>query len=327
MGLASGAMLGSGVDAERLLAALGAAFLCYCVARFLACPPESLLRLGRLANAGLMDTEGEGVSRSAGDPEGGNSLLRRVILSLGAAGRLVPEAWVLGSDRLRRDNSRSDETEGRAALVGLGITPFDVHLAGVVAGVGFLGVLFAAELAGLRVPDIIGVLVAGTAVIGPRLWMKGRLGAYRMAIGRELPRVAELLTMGTESGLGLLEAMRLTSGLCVGQVGLALRDTLREIDAGREPLPALRAMASRLGGQETSTFLDSVSHGLALGVPVARVLRGQADALRTRRRQVLESRISGLSMKLSVVTIIFFVPALFVLSVLPNLMAFLRGQW
>jgi pilus assembly protein TadC len=60
---------------------------------------------------------------------------------------------------------------------------------------------------------------------------------------------------------------------------------------------------------------------------VARVLRTQAETLRTRRRQALESEIAALSLKLTLVTILLFLPALFVLSVLPNLLSFLQGRW
>jgi tight adherence protein C len=188
-------------------------------------------------------------------------------------------------------------------------------------------VLVLVSLAGIYPPSLVFGLVIAAAALLPRLWLGRALARHRVAVSGELPKVAELLTLGTESGLGLLEAMRLAGGLSGGRVGRALQAALTEIDAGRETLAALRGIASRVGGQEIATFVGSVVQGLALGAPVARVLRTQADTLRSRHRQALEARIAGLSMRLSVVTILLFVPALFVLSVLPNLVAFLRGQW
>lgn len=230
-------------------------------------------------------------------------------------GRFLGRAWPVGE-------------EVRAALAGSGLTPLDTQLVGVLAGLVAALLLVLAGLArrGLP-PGWLFVVVAALAVSGPRLWLRGAVERHRSLVSRELPKVAELLTLGAESGLELLEAVRMTAALTRGPVGKALGGALTEVDAGRETVAALRAVASGVGGADVSAFIGALVQGLALGAPIARVLRTQADGLRAKRRQALEARIASLSMKLSVVTILLFVPALFVLAILPNLLAFLGGQW
>jgi len=146
-------------------------------------------------------------------------------------------------------------------------------------------------------------------------------------MARELPRVAELLTLGTDSGLELMGALEMASGHAAGPVGRALREALAEIRAGRDVIGALKAAGEKVGGESVRSFVDALVRGLQLGTPVGRVLRTQADSLRVGRRQALEARIAGLPLKLTLAAVLLFVPALLVLSVLPNLMAFLQGQW
>jgi tight adherence protein C len=313
------------LDLGRLLAAIGTAILGYCAVRCLTGPPGSVQRLRNLVDGGGEGRDGREPSfaggRSAAGEAGADSTTRHLSRWLGLVRHLVPQSWLAAL--LRVWPAAAEAEPG----IGTGLRPLEVHLAGLVGGLGLMLVLVLMNLAGIRAPSLVFGLVVAAAALLPRLWLGRALARHRAAVSGELPKVAELLTLGTESGLGLLEAMRLAGGLSGGGVGRALQAALTEIDAGRETHAALRDIASRVGGQEIATFVGSVVQGLALGVPVARVLRTQADTLRSRHRQALEARIAGLSMRLTVVTILLFVPALFVLSVLPNLVAFLRGQW
>ncbi len=241
----------------------------------------------------------------------------------GALGRWLPRP--LG--RLLARTWPVDE-EMKAALAGSGLTPLDAQLVGALAGLAVVLLLVFAGLARRGLPPVwLFAGVGAMAVGGPRWWLRGAVERRRSQVSRELPKVAELLTLGTESGLELLEAVRMATAPAPGPVGKALQAALIEVDAGRDTVAALRAVASGVGGEDISAFIGALVQGLALGAPIARVLRAQADGLRVKRRQALEARIAGLSMKLTVVTILLFVPALFVLAILPNLMAFLGGRW
>lgn len=303
-------------ELARLLAAAGAATAAFGLGLALAGPTGRQARLERLSGAGAGKVRAGAAGAAAagaraagaGTFGGWRGLARRVPASLRS--RLWPP-----------------DAELRSALAGSGLEPADVRLAGIFCGLGGLLGLGLLYVPRGGPPGVAVAALGAAALLSPSLWLRSVLARHRAAVARELPKAAELLTLGAESGLGLLEAARLAAPLLDGPVGRALREALAEIDAGRETVSALRGVASRVGGAAASLFAASVAQGLELGTPIARVLRAQADALRTKRRQALEARIAGLSLKLTLVTVLLFVPALFVLSVLPNLMAFLRGQW
>jgi len=298
-----------GLEPARYLAAAAQALLVYSLMRSIAAPGRESRRLTTL-RPGTVGGQGR-PGRAVDLPPGG-----------------ALDRCLAGLLRTRAASFFAVGPETAAALEASGVGRAEAQAVGVLAAAAGLGVYaVSALLCGGPPPVWLTAAVAAAALGGPRLWLSRIVDRHRSAVAAELPKAAELLTLGTESGLELLEAARMAATLLTGPVGKALAEALVEIDAGREQLDALRNMALRVGGGETATFVAALAQGLALGTPVARVLRVQADSLRARRRQTLESRISGLSLKLTVVTILFFVPALFILSVLPNLLAFIGGSW
>ncbi len=287
------------------LTAAAAGVMAYALTRFLVLPAAGH-RLARLA-------AGDGSPRGPRTGAWWPDAVRRLLPESRA--RLLARAWPAGR-------------EIEEALAGSGYRPLDVRLAGIAAGLALVLVLGLAGLGsrGLSPGWLFG-LGLGLALAGPGLVLKAAADKRRVAIDVELPKAAELLTLGTESGLGLLEAARMAAALCPGPAGEALGAALTEVDSGRETAAALRDAAERLGTPDATAFFGAIVQGLALGAPVARVLRSQADSLRAKRRQALETAVAGLSVKLTVVTIVLFVPALFVLAVLPNVLAFLGGRW
>ena len=296
-----------------LLAATAVGVAVYALARVFAWPSAGESRLHRLAGGHRQSGESLGAAEVKASP-------LRPAFWVASLRRLVPPA--LFARLLPADAASA------AALEASGREVVDVHLLGFLTGLaGVLGLCLVSIATGHSPSGPAMALIGAASILGPRLWVRAVVGRYQAAIALELPKAAELLTLGAESGLGLLEAMRLAVGLCDGPVARALSVALAEMDAGRETVAALKAAAGRIGGQGATAFVASIVQGLELGTPVARVLRVQADTLRTKHRQALEARIAAISLKVTLVTVLLFVPPLLVLAVLPNLLAFLGRGW
>ena len=296
-----------------LLAATAVGVAVYALARVFAWPSAGESRLHRLAGGHRQSGESQRAAEVKASPW-------RPAFWVASLRRLVPPALFARLLPADAASAAALEASGREAV--------DVHLLGFLAGLAGVLALCLVSIATGHSPSGPAVALIGAAsILGPRLWMRAVVGRYQAAIARELPKAAELLTLGAESGLGLLEAMRLAVGLCDGPVARALSVALAEMDAGRETVAALKAAAGRIGGQGATAFVASIVQGLELGTPVARVLRVQADTLRTKHRQALEARIAAISLKVTLVTVLLFVPPLLVLAVLPNLLAFLGRGW
>lgn len=318
----------------RVLTAVAAGAAAHSLVRAALGPGPGGWRLARLIGLAGGEADPGGFSLADGD-KGGAGQGSRVARGPAGPGGEDRRPWWSAGLRRRLPGVVAAGLAGlgpgeavETVLARRGLDPVDVYLAGLVGATAVALVLTAVRLlGGGGVPGWALAALAAAGILGPRLWLGAQASRHQAAVARELPRVAGLLALGTESGLELLEAIRLAAPLSPGPVGEALGRAMAEMDAGRETVPALRAVAARVGGPETRAFVASVVQGLELGAPVARVLRTLADSLVTKRRQTLEARINSLSLRLTVVTVTLFVPALLVLTVLPNLLVFLAGRW
>jgi len=175
------------------------------------------------------------------------------------------------------------------------------------------------------------LLLAGLAGIGGwfgPVWLAARgRRARQKELMRDFPAVLDLLAVAAASGLALGQAMELVSTRHAGPFSSELRRALDETAAGVRLPVALKRMAGRTGLTVVRGFATAVEQAVTFGSPVARVLRLQAGAARMARRREIEATIASLPLKLSLCTVFFFLPAIFVFVILPNLLAFTNGRW
>jgi len=87
---------------------------------------------------------------------------------------------------------------------------------------------------------------------------------------------------------------------------------------GKSRVQALRAMTERTTVIELRTFVSALIQASELGIPVATVLREQANELRTRRRQRGEERAQKVTVKILFPLIFCLFPALMIVVIGPG---------
>lgn len=177
-------------------------------------------------------------------------------------------------------------------------------------------------------PSILPAMLAGLGGWFAPAWLAiRRRRARQKELMRDFPAVLDLLAVATASGLALSQALELVCARHVGPFARELRGALDETAAGVRLPVALKRMAEKTGLKAVRGFATAVEQATTFGSPVAQVLRLQAGAARIARRREIEVLIAGLPLKLSLCTVFFFLPAIFVFVILPNLLAFTNGQW
>ena len=158
-------------------------------------------------------------------------------------------------------------------------------------------------------------IVAGTAL--PWLWLRRRGYRRTFEIDRGLSDAMDLIVTNVESGVGLQAAMINVAQKYAGPIGREFSRTIREISLGRSSQDALDAMARRSGSRELALFARAISQAERNGLPVARVLRAQAEELRERRRQLARERANTFPLRITLLTVVFIFPTLFLLILGP----------
>jgi tight adherence protein C len=154
-------------------------------------------------------------------------------------------------------------------------------------------------------------------LIGPWLYVRGRATERVAVIDRSLPDVVDLIVTNIESGLGLQAAMLNVAGRFPGVIADEFSRVIRETSLGRPREEAIEAMATRIGSKDLKLFSRAVMQAERTGIPVGKVLRSQAIEIRRRRRQLAREKAGKMPVKMTILTVAFMFPTLFMLLLGP----------
>jgi pilus assembly protein TadC len=158
--------------------------------------------------------------------------------------------------------------------------------------------------------------IAAAATPGLRLWRRAE--ERKRAIVRALPGFMDLLVLSVESGLDFTSALRrIIERGQPSALNTEMRLLIMEIRLGSTRRAALRDMAQRLRIAEIGSLAGALAQADLYGAPLGRALRVQAEQLRERRFQQAEERAGKAAVLVSLPTVLFLVPCVFLILVGP----------
>ena len=170
-------------------------------------------------------------------------------------------------------------------------------------------------------PSVLGVvaLLAGAAAVHhlPELVLWGRGQERQEQIGRELPDVLDQMMIAVEAGLGFDAAFARAATTGRGALAHELVRTQHDLSAGRPRRAAYEALADRTRVVDLRRFVGAVNQAEAYGIPVADVLRVQADEMRVKRRQRAEEQAMKVPVKVTFPLMLCILPALLIVVLGP----------
>ncbi len=166
---------------------------------------------------------------------------------------------------------------------------------------------------------VAGALVwVGWAVVN--ILMNGRGKRRQTLIQHKLPDVLDQMSVCVEAGLGFDAAMLRAAKSCGGPLGEELGRTIQDIRLGASRSQALNALVDRSSVAEVRFFARALIQAEKTGIPMARVLRVQAEDSRERRRQIAEEKAMKLPVKMLGPLMVCILPALFIVVLGPAIM-------
>jgi tight adherence protein C len=213
-----------------------------------------------------------------------------------------------------------DAIDRRIALAGMNIRAESMLLAKVVlAVVAFFGVLTVLDD---RLPAALAG-IAGFIIPDSLIASAGRERQERILVA--LPQVIDQLRMSVEAGVGFEAALGRAAKAGTGPLAQEVRHTLQEMQIGASRSEALQHLADRTDVAELRTFVTAVSQSEDYGIPVAHVLRVQADELRLRRKQRAEERAMKIPVKMVFPLVLCIFPSLMIVLMGPAALRIFRA--
>ncbi len=174
----------------------------------------------------------------------------------------------------------------------------------------------------LLVSVALALATAAVGYYGPSLYVENRRLRRRAELLKPFPNALDLLVSSVEAGLGLDAALNCVAADLEPAAPLlarALQQANQEIAAGVPRLEALRRLDHRTGLTEMTSLVNVLIQAERYGTGVGRALRAHADLTRHKRMLAAEARAARVAPKLTIVTVLLIMPALFAVVLGPTI--------
>jgi len=253
--------------------------------------------------------------------------LRSSLVAAGQSGRMyggcvwlgahLPTGWQRAAHSLLQAAGYDDWDP--AAWLGLRLA-----LAGLAAAVG--GGLAGVSPEGMP-PAALALPAFASGWLLPAALVRGTARRRRRRLTQDLPQTLDLLALAVSGGLDLYTALGEAAGLAPsGPLAEEMAAAGRYVALGLPPEQVLERLAGRTGVPALAALSSAVARARWLGAPLEAVLWEQAAAQRLQLQHELEGRLGTLPLRLTLVTLLFFLPPVLLLIVWPSVLRLL-GNW
>jgi tight adherence protein C len=204
-----------------------------------------------------------------------------------------------------------------------------IYIMGVVLfTVTVLGVMLYFNRDNPITAKLISLIVAGLlGFLLPKQVLHRLVKRYRQKLQNALPDTVDLLGIVLGTGLALDQAMMRVSEemqFIYPELANEFGTVVMQVKAGQERGKAFNSLVRRTGIEDIKSLAAMIIQSERFGTSLSQALKVYADALRTRRRLRAEAAVGKAGIKMLFPIVIFILPVLFVIALVPGLLSVLR---
>jgi tight adherence protein C len=161
----------------------------------------------------------------------------------------------------------------------------------------------------------------------PGIVLKRLVKRYRQKLQDALPDTVDLLGIVLGTGLALDQAfLRVSEEMqyIYPELAAEFYTVVMQVKAGQERTKAFQQLVRRTGIEDIKSLAAMIVQSERFGTSLSQALKVYADALRTRRRLRAEATVAKAGIKMLFPIVLFILPALFVISLVPALLSVMR---
>ena len=133
----------------------------------------------------------------------------------------------------------------------------------------------------------------------------------------------EILTLSLETGRNLQEAITVTVDSSDGELTDEFREVLREVKFGKSLTEAMEDLENCIPSDSIKNIILSLTQADLYGSSIISSLHNQIDYLREKRIMEVKGDISKIPIKISIISVLFFIPLVLIIILGPVILQYL----
>ena len=134
----------------------------------------------------------------------------------------------------------------------------------------------------------------------------------------------EVLTLSLETGRNLEEAIKVTIKNVDSELSDEFKNAIREIKFGKSLTESLNDMQANIPSASINNLILTLTQADLYGNSIIESLYSQIDYLREKKKLEMKAVISKVPIKVSVISVLFFVPLVLLIILAPILLKYLN---
>lgn len=147
--------------------------------------------------------------------------------------------------------------------------------------------------------------------------LDSRINLRQKRLEKEALNFFEILTLSLETGRNLTEALNVTLSSTEGELANEFREVLREVKYGKSLTEALNEVEANIPSDTINNIVLSLTQANLYGSSIINSLYNQIDYLREKRKLEVKATISKVPIKISIISVLFFVPLILLIILAP----------
>lgn len=133
----------------------------------------------------------------------------------------------------------------------------------------------------------------------------------------------EVLTLALESGRNLENAIKMACKYIDSEISSEFRETIKQVNFGKSLTESLSVMSTRIPSLTINNIILNMEQSNLFGNSIIETMYNQLDFLKDKRIMDIKAQINKIPNKISIFSVLFFIPLILLIILGPVLIDFL----
>lgn len=160
-------------------------------------------------------------------------------------------------------------------------------------------------------------------VLFEKVFLDGKIKKRIHRLNNEAIYFFEVLTLSLQTGRNLNEAISVTVNSTDGELSSEFKEALRQTKFGKSLNESLNDIQKFIPSDSVNNIILSLTQSNIYGSSIIDTMHNQIDYLRERRILEVKAMISKVPVKISVISVLFFIPLMLIIILGPLLLSYI----